>query len=1033
MTGGDLETVEQAERRLRLVIDTIPALVSTTLPDGSVDFVNQRWLEFLGLPMAELLGSGWTSAVHPDDRARALDLWRTAVAAGQPSEMEMRIRRFDGEYRWMLSRDVPLRDEAGHITKWYGTCTDITDWKTAEQTARQAQRELQLIFDHAPVMISVWDASGRVQRVNTEWERNLGWTLAEAQELDTLALMYPDPDDRRGVLEFIARAERRWVDFRSQTRDGRVMETSWLRVRLPGGSSIGFGLDLTERKRADDALAQLRRREQERAEVLDQLLNRVTDGFTAIDREWRFTYINRNAERIIGRTAEEVIGALVVDAFPEAVDSPFHRAFEQAMATQEPVFLEGYLAPWDRWFENRVYPSETGLSIFFTDITDRKSAEQAALQAQRELEVIFDNIPVMISVLDASGRIQRVNREWERRLGWTMAEAKDIDVLALVYPDPEYRRKVFDFIARNERRWGDFRARNRHGRVMEISWMRFRLPDGSSIGFGLDITERKRDEEVLAQLRQGEQERAAVLGQILNRVTDGFVAIDRDWRYAYVNRNAETMMRRSADELIGQRVWEVFPHALDTAVHHAMERALAVQEPMFVEGYNPPSDRWFENRVYPSETGLSIFFTDNTDRKRAEAERERLLTSETRARTEAEAALARLRAIQSITDSALVQLGLDELLHELLSRLRQALRADRAALALVNEDGATLSPRAADGLNVQAISDIRVPFGKGITGRIAAEDRALVFNDLSNVDLTGVTPLPPPSVLPRSQAVAGAPLHIAGKVIGVVSVASDRPGHFTEEDLELLLLVADRVAPAIERARLVETAHAAHERLGALSRRLLMAQEEERRRLAGELHDELGQVLTAVKINLESLERLSSAPPVSAHLGDAIASVDHAMQTVRDLALDLRPSVLDDLGLPAALRSHLDRVARDARLEAHLSIDAVPHLATELETACFRVAQEALTNIARHARASQVWLDLHLVAGGLELRVRDDGAGFDAPAARRRALSGASMGILGMEERVSLLGGELELVTRPGAGTEVRARFPMIRNSDGSG
>jgi signal transduction histidine kinase len=139
----------------------------------------------------------------------------------------------------------------------------------------------------------------------------------------------------------------------------------------------------------------------------------------------------------------------------------------------------------------------------------------------------------------------------------------------------------------------------------------------------------------------------------------------------------------------------------------------------------------------------------------------------------------------------------------------------------------------------------------------------------------------------------------------------------------------------------------------------------------------------------------------------------------------LRPSVLDDLGLAAAVRWYGDRFARTMHIDTHLSIDAVPKLSPELETACFRVAQEALTNVARHAQARNVWVDLHLVAEALDLRVRDDGIGFDAGVARNRAIGGASVGLLGMQERVSLAGGEYELSTRPGGGTEVRARLPL--------
>jgi signal transduction histidine kinase len=256
----------------------------------------------------------------------------------------------------------------------------------------------------------------------------------------------------------------------------------------------------------------------------------------------------------------------------------------------------------------------------------------------------------------------------------------------------------------------------------------------------------------------------------------------------------------------------------------------------------------------------------------------------------------------------------------------------------------------------------------------------------------------------------------------VVVVSSRRPRRFTDEDLKLLLLVADRAAPAVERARLVETIRAGREQLEMLSRRLLAAQEEERRRLAVELHDELGQILTAVKINLES-KRPSAAIP--AYVKDAIGSVDQAMDRVRDLALDLRPSVLDDLGLAAALRWYVDRFARKAQVETHLSIDAVTKLDPVLEITCFRLAQEALTNVVRHAHAKHVWFHLHLLDDRLELNVRDDGIGFDAAAARARALGGASLGLLGMEERASLVGGRFEVVSAPGNGTEVRAYLPV--------
>ena len=135
-------TLQQSEDRLRLVIDTIPAHVWSTTPDGSVDFVNRRWLETTGLTMQNALGWDWGSVVHPDDLQRYVDEWHAALAAGEPAEIEVRLRRADGRYNWWLTRNVPLRDKSRNIVKWYGTAIDIEERKCAEEALREAQANL---------------------------------------------------------------------------------------------------------------------------------------------------------------------------------------------------------------------------------------------------------------------------------------------------------------------------------------------------------------------------------------------------------------------------------------------------------------------------------------------------------------------------------------------------------------------------------------------------------------------------------------------------------------------------------------------------------------------------------------------------------------------------------------------------------------------------------------------------------------------------------------------------------------------------
>src|SRR5579862_2059563 len=140
-----LDELKNSERKLRQVIDTIPTLAWSILPDGSNEFLNKRWHEYTGLSPEESHGSGWQVAIHPEDRAPLLEKWQGLLSSGEPGEMEARLRRYDGVFRWFLMRVEPLRDETGKIVKWYGTCTDIETLKETEAKLREDERELRRI------------------------------------------------------------------------------------------------------------------------------------------------------------------------------------------------------------------------------------------------------------------------------------------------------------------------------------------------------------------------------------------------------------------------------------------------------------------------------------------------------------------------------------------------------------------------------------------------------------------------------------------------------------------------------------------------------------------------------------------------------------------------------------------------------------------------------------------------------------------------------------------------------------------------
>lgn len=220
----------------------------------------------------------------------------------------------------------------------------------------------------------------------------------------------------------------------------------------------------------------------------------------------------------------------------------------------------------------------------------------------------------------------------------------------------------------------------------------------------------------------------------------------------------------------------------------------------------------------------------------------------------------------------------------------------------------------------------------------------------------------------------------------------------------------------------------AQDTLQMFSRQLIEAQEDERRRIARELHDQIGQVLTAVKMNLHTIQRVCDAGEALTHIKDNIEAVDEALRLVRDLSVDLRPPLLDDLGLVTALRWYVDRYAKRSGVVADLVIemkDQNERFSRELETACFRIAQEALTNVVRHARASCVLVRLVKDKHSLFLSVKDNGVGFDPDSLRKRAPRAATLGLLGMQERAHAAGGAVEIDSRVSKGTEIRLKLPL--------
>ncbi|HKC78042.1 MAG TPA: GAF domain-containing sensor histidine kinase, partial [Gaiellaceae bacterium] len=251
-------------------------------------------------------------------------------------------------------------------------------------------------------------------------------------------------------------------------------------------------------------------------------------------------------------------------------------------------------------------------------------------------------------------------------------------------------------------------------------------------------------------------------------------------------------------------------------------------------------------------------------------------------------------------------------------------------------------------------------------------------------------------------------------VIGVLEI-HDKEGpdaRFSHDDFRLAETFATRAAVAVELSQRVARDSV---------RRVVQAQELERRRLARELHDETGQALTSILLGLKPLEDALADHPARAALGELREQVVSALQDVRRLAVELRPAVLDDFGLVPALERLIDGFAEqsDIRVDFHSALGET-RLPSDVETALYRVVQESLTNIVKHANAQSISVSLARRQSGVAAVIEDDGSGFD-----QRTVRAEGIGLIGIRERLALLDGRLEIESRPGAGTTVVAEVPL--------
>ena len=415
-----------SEAQLREMIDTIPILAWSCLPDGANEFTNKRWRDYTGLSEAEALGLGWQRTFHPDDLAKVMENWRTVQVSGEQSGVEARVRRADGEYLWMLHQKVAVRDESGLIVKWYGTSTDIEDRKQAEQKLRQVLEEirgseanhLRRTLDTIPALVSSFLPDGSNECMNRRWHDYTGLSPEQSQHEGWQEPVHPDdlPRLMQRFRKALVSGEPGEIETRLRRQDGVFR---WFLVRaeplrdLTGNVLKWYATstDIEDRKQAEE---KLRRDEGELRRITDMIAQIIT----VHDSEGVPIYANKAVLDYTGLTIEDVMRPDYRSRVIHPDDLERLRDIRQtALVRGLPFEYESRARGKDgqyRWFLNRWNPfrDENGrLTRWYstgTDIHDRKRGEDRARNENVALREEIDHASMFEEIVGSAHAIRQV-------------------------------------------------------------------------------------------------------------------------------------------------------------------------------------------------------------------------------------------------------------------------------------------------------------------------------------------------------------------------------------------------------------------------------------------------------------------------------------------------------------------------------------------------------------------------------------------------------------------------------------------------
>ena len=1026
------DSVRCAESEIRDVIDAIPAMVWIAAPDGKGTFINRAWTEYLGLSLEEILGFDWPRTVHPDDVDRYLAAWRLSLASGQPLEQEVRYRRADGEYRWFLSRALPVRNKRGEIVEWYGIAADIEDRKRAQEAERRRESEL---IEAIPAM--AWSASpdSSCTYVNKNWTEYTGLSLEETVGSGWLGAVHQQ--DAEQHLSSWQKSVATGQPFQNEVRFRRAADGQyrWFTVRgvplLDEQGRIlkwyGIAVDIEDRKRAEQAREEAARRsERELREVIERIPAMVWMALP----DGTATFVNRGWTEYFGLSLEDILGwGWSRTVHPDDVEQ-FVGKWRASLATGQPLEGEIRVRRADgeyRCFLVRVVSArdEQGKILNWygagTEIEDRKRAEDALRASEASLreaqrltrtcswrhDVLSDKVTVSPEGLLMYG-IEPEDDASSADFYFRRMHPKDRPEFEQAYAAALLRKTDFE---------ADVRIVLPDGTIKNIRSIGHPILDERGdvvefVGAAIDVTEHHRAAQALrrseAYLAEAQRltktgswamdpraDRVIYLSQETYRIfgfnpADGIPSIERFMQR--VHPDDRTRVRARIEEGIRDKV------------EHSFEYRITLPD---------GNVKYLRNlrRTVINDAGEVVEVIgstmDITERKQAEEAK----------KAAEELASSHVEVMMRSLDVIAKEPAPEKYIAEILRTIAQHLRAHRVMLWLreQNDDSLRLhtvilndKPIVTDETDhpfVRTSSSWKeIPF---LTGMLATKSTAVCEDVEDDSRLTSEWRKYLTSR--KTKRLVSVPMFLAGEFRGFISIHHSEAGTYRPDEIELAQSLAQHVMMAVHGQQVAE-----QERQAAILK--------ERARLARDVHDTLAQGFTGVILQMEAAEEALFDENPDA----AVQRVRRAREIARESLGEarrsvhaLRPQALDKSGFAEALQSMLKNTTAGTSLRTSFCSEGEPMvLPANVEETLLRIGQEALSNALKHAHPTEFHIRLCFKSDAVRLECFDNGKGFVV------GQTNGGVGLLGMKERAEQIGATLTISSEPGKGTKVIAVSP---------